>query len=81
MSATVEYIRSKMLRPTKRVEWSYSTSPNANYFHKPDGCWTVELVEHEPEIKPGVALWAFDTLEEARRYADTLTEPWDRITR
>lgn len=79
-SAIIAVIRQKMLRPTKSVQYSYATSDNANRFHKPNGCYTVELIEHEPCRQPPIALAAFDTRQAALDFAELLSEPWDTYT-
>lgn len=64
---------------TKRVEWSYPTSTNAvSLGFSKDGCYSVELITgHEvPKVIAG-----FDTIEAARAHAETLPEPWDRLTK
>lgn len=64
---------------TKRVEYSYASSPNAyrlGFGRK--GCYTVEKVKG---IGPGTAVKGFSTLEQARAYAETLKLPWNRLTR
>lgn len=63
---------------TKRIEYSYPTSPNAERFHFPRGCWTVELVNG---FSPGLAVAAFSTIEEAEKYAAHRPEEWNRLTR
>jgi hypothetical protein len=64
---------------TKRIEWSYPTSPNAVKFKfSKVGCWTVELIEG---TNPPWVMEGFDTYEKAKAYANTIPEPWDRLTR
>lgn len=63
---------------TKRVQYSYRTSPHAERFgFKNSGCYTVETVKPG---KPGKGVAAFATLEEARAYANGMPQPWNRLT-
>ncbi len=66
---------------TKRVEYSYFSSPNATRFgFARTGCYTVELIPQNP-VRPGKAVAGFADLESARAHAETLPEPWDRLTK
>lgn len=64
---------------TKRIEYSYPTSPNAKQlgFYK-TGCYSVEVGEVH---KPKKAIAGFSTLEEAKQYAEKMPEMWDNYTR
>jgi len=67
-----------MTKQTKRIEWSYPTSPNAERLGFPNtGCWTVEIVTDDmPRAVKG-----FATLEEASANASAIALPWDRFTK
>jgi hypothetical protein len=66
-----------MSNQTKRIEWSYPTSPNADKFGFKDGCWCVEIVTNGlPRAVNG-----FATLEEASAKASAMPLPWDRFTK
>lgn len=67
-----------MSNQTKRIEWSYPTSPNANKFGFKDGCWTVEIVSANGIPR---AVKGFATLEEASANASAMPLPWDRLTK
>lgn len=64
---------------TKRIEYSYPTSPNATRFGLRDGGYTVELLAHASAIPKAIA--GFKTLAEAKAYANQMPEPWNRLTR
>jgi hypothetical protein len=66
---------------TKRIEWAYPTSDNAERFGFKDGCYTVEMVERTPEQQPAIAVAAFATLAEAKDHAHKIGAAWDRITK
>ncbi len=63
---------------TKRIEWSYATSPNADRFGFRNGCWTVETVRGH---NPSIAIAGFTTIEEAEAYAAKMPIEWNRLTR
>ncbi len=65
---------------TKRIEYSYPTSPNADRFGFKSGCYTVEMGEC-PQLKPFKAIAGFATLNEAKQFAVRLPEPFDRLTK
>ncbi len=58
---------------TKKVEFSYPSSPNADKFGFNKGCYTVELVDADgfPEVISG-----HETLKEAMLAADSLPNEW-----
>jgi hypothetical protein len=67
---------------TKRIEWSYPTSPNADKFKLKDGGWTVEVVKHSAKGPlPGEAVAGFAEYDRAKAYAELLPCQWDRLTR
>ena len=59
---------------TKRVQYSYPTSPNAEKFNKPTGCWCVEIVNESGIPK---AITAHDTKEAAIIAASALDLKWN----
>lgn len=64
----------------KQISYSYPSSTNASRFQRSrHGCYTVSVI---PNFATGLpqAIAAFSTLEEARKYAETLAEPWGRYT-
>lgn len=65
---------------TKRVAYSYPSSPNACRFKFPAGCWTVETVEYNPDMQPPVAVKGFAKFSEAQKHAESLPYPFDRFT-
>jgi hypothetical protein len=60
---------------TKRIEWAYPTSPNAQELgFNSKGCWAV--------YRGAKAVNGFPSLPDARAWADTmLDEPWDKLTK
>jgi len=61
---------------TKSVAWSYPTSPNAERFGHPDGCYVVEVNDGNGPL----AIGAFPTEAGAKLAAEFLPYPWDRFT-
>ena len=59
---------------TKSVEWSYSTSPNADRFGFKDGCWTVQICNGASVPK---AVAAFGTEAEAITCAAGIRLEWN----
>jgi hypothetical protein len=65
---------------TKRIEYSYPTSPNAErYGYGRIGCYTIAII-HTPMAIP-VTVDAYPTYEEAKACADKLAMPYNKYTR
>ena len=58
----------------KAVEWSYPTSPNAERFGFPSGCWTVEIIDGATLLPRAVA--GFADRVSAIRNATKIGVPW-----
>jgi hypothetical protein len=66
------------MRTTKKIEWSYPTSPNAKHFgFYKTGCYTVETVDEHGSISQG----GYATIQEAQKHADALPYDWNKFTR
>ena len=63
---------------TKRIEYSYPTSANAERFGYRNGCYCVEL---QDGIKPPKAIAGFATIEAAEVFAASLHEQWNSLTK
>lgn len=63
---------------TKSIGYAYPTSPQARQFRHRNGCYVVS--RRQPAICAEQAIAAFDTLEKAEAYADTLPYAYDRYS-
>lgn len=63
---------------TKSIGYSYPTSPNAERFGAPDGCWVVQIIDRKRngEPKPPRAISAHPTERAALEVAAGRPEPW-----
>ena len=62
----------------KQVGYSYASSVNAVKLGFKCGCYSISMV---PEDKPPLkAFIGFNTLEEAKEYADNMTEEYARYS-
>lgn len=69
-------------RTTKAIQWSYPSSPNADRFRFRDGCYTVSMIDFAEDGTRCIprAMRGFETIEEARAYADSFLLDYDRYT-
>lgn len=66
------------MKTTKKIEWSYPTSPNAKHFgFYHTGCYTVETVNDFSSMSQA----GYATIEEAQKHADLLPYEWNKYTR
>jgi len=61
----------------KSVAYAYPSSPDAQRFHFPFGCYTVCI---ETPGKPAVAISAFATLAAAEHAARAINGEWSRYS-